>query len=264
MELTAIIEAILVASEQPLSSPELARLVRARVAEAEEALQVENEDALAVITKSKKSADSEALAKGSEVFQPVTLPVWLSELAPTSQNQVIKAIAELNQCYAKNGRSFSIIERSKGWKIYTNPDYADFVRQLFPGQKPQRLSGPAMETLAIIAYRQPITKAAMEAVRGVSCDGMLQKLLDRELICIGGRAELPGRPLLYETTELFFEYFGIKNVNDLPNASELRTVKLPEPEPEAPLETASETGDSGANSAPANEFENLGSGITKL
>lgn len=268
MDLTAIIEAILVASEQPLSSSELARLVRARVAEAEEALQVENEDALAVIAKNKKSSDPEALAEDSEAFNPVALPVWLSELAPTSQNQVIKAIAELNQGYAANGRSFSIIERSKGWKIYTNPDYADFVRQLFPGQKPQRLSGPAMETLAIIAYRQPITKAAMEAVRGVSCDGMLQKLLDRELICIGGRAELPGRPLLYETTELFFEYFGIKSVNDLPNASELRTVKLPEPEPQPETEAGhalpvSESEDSSADSAPANEFENLGSIITK-
>lgn len=263
MELTAIIEAILVASEQPLSSSELARLVRARVAEAEEALQVENEDAVVAIKKSRKSAGSEVSAEALEGFDPVTLPVWLSELAPTSQNQVIKAIAELNQGYATNGRSFSIIERSKGWKIYTNPDYADFVRQLFPGQKPQRLSGPAMETLAIIAYRQPITKAAMEAVRGVSCDGMLQKLLDRELICIGGRAELPGRPLLYETTELFFEYFGIKNVNDLPNASELRTVKLPDPEPEMPLEMTLETADSGPESTPANEFENLGSGVTE-
>ena len=92
------------------------------------------------------------------------------------------------------------------------------------------MSGPAMETLAIIAYRQPITKAAIEAVRGVACDGMLQKLLDRDLIRIGGRAELPGRPLLYETTDLFFEHFGIRSIDDLPNASELRKVKLPAPE----------------------------------
>lgn len=90
-----------------------------------------------------------------------------------------------------------------------------------------------METLAIVAYRQPVTKASLEAVRGVSCDGMLQKLLDRELIKIGGRADLPGRPLLYETTDLFFEHFGVKSVDELPNASELRTVKLPEPEPES-------------------------------
>jgi segregation and condensation protein B len=86
-----------------------------------------------------------------------------------------------------------------------------------------------METLAIIAYRQPITKAAIEAVRGVACDGMIQKLLDRDLIRIGGRAELPGRPLLYETTDLFFEHFGIRSIDDLPNATELRKVKLPEP-----------------------------------
>ncbi|MGJ8657156.1 MAG: SMC-Scp complex subunit ScpB [Akkermansiaceae bacterium] len=260
MELTAIIEAILVASEQPLSSAELARLVRARVAEAEESLQVENEDVIASITKNKKTDRPDDV----DEFQPATLPVWLSELAPTSQNQVITAIAELNQNYTANGRSFAIIERSKGWKIYTNPEYADFVRQLFPGQKPQRLSGPAMETLAIIAYRQPITKAAIEAVRGVSCDGMLQKLLDRELICIGGRAELPGRPLLYETTELFFEYFGIKNVNDLPNASELRTVKLPEPKLENSDEndlTATQTSE---HLAPANEFENIGKSSNKL
>jgi segregation and condensation protein B len=91
-----------------------------------------------------------------------------------------------------------------------------------------------METLAIIAYRQPVTKAAIEAVRGVSCDGMLQKLLDRDLVRIGGRAELPGRPLLYETTELFFEHFGIRSIDELPNANELRRVKLPEPAAEMP------------------------------
>jgi segregation and condensation protein B len=95
-----------------------------------------------------------------------------------------------------------------------------------------------METLAIIAYRQPITKAAIEAVRGVSCDGMIQKLLDRDLIRIGGRADLPGRPLLYLTTDLFFEHFGINSIDDLPNASELRRIKLPEPS------TENTTGDS--------------------
>lgn len=213
MELTAIIEALLIASEKPLSTQELARLVRARVAEADEAVNVANEDA---------SKNDEKKILENEI----------AKLSTTSQAKVITAIAQLNQAYQKQSRAFSILERSKGWKIYTNPDYADFVRLLFPGQKPQRLSGPAMETLAIIAYRQPITKASMEAVRGVSCDGMIQKLLDRELIFIGGRAELPGRPLLYNTTDLFFEYFGIKTVDDLPNSAELRTIKLPEPEPQ--------------------------------
>ena len=206
MELTAIIEAILIASEEPLSSTELARLVRARVAEAEDELAAHNES----------SDDKKELSEA------------LSILADIDENKITVAIAALNHSYETTGRSFLCAERAKGWKIYTRPEYAEFVRQLFPGRKPSRLSGPAMETLAIIAYRQPIAKASIEAVRGVSCDGMLQKLLDRELIRIGGRADLPGRPLLYETTDLFFEHFGVKSVDDLPNAGELRTVKLPE------------------------------------
>ena len=90
-----------------------------------------------------------------------------------------------------------------------------------------------METLAIIAYRQPVTKSALEAVRGVSCDGMLQKLLDRELVKITGRADLPGRPLLYATTEIFLEHFGITDIEELPNIGELRKVELPDGTEEA-------------------------------
>ncbi len=208
MQLASIIEALITASQDPIPTAEIARLVRSRVAEAEDV----------------KIRDKE---EGKDEQE---LPEWLSALADTKEEQVIAAIQELNQCYAQGGRAFSLIERAKGWKLYTNAEFGEFVRQLFPGRKPERLSGPAMETLAIIAYRQPITKAAVEAVRGVSCDGMIQKLLDRDLIRIGGRAELPGRPLLYETTELFFEHFGIRSVDDLPNASELRKVQLPQAE----------------------------------
>lgn len=209
MELSAIIEALLVASEDPLPSTELARLIRARVAEAEDLLAAEAEEG---------QADSAP-----------ELPAELAALADVNEDAITAAIAQLNHSYEVSGRAFLCAERAKGWKIFTRPDYAAFVRQLFPGRKPSRLSGPAMETLAIIAYRQPVTKASLEAVRGVSCDGMLQKLLDRELIKIGGRAELPGRPMLYETTDLFFEHFGVRSVDELPNANELRAVKLPEP-----------------------------------
>jgi segregation and condensation protein B len=220
MQLPAIIEALLIASEDPLPSSEIARLVRARIAEAEDAL----------------AADAEAGddTDDAEATNPAELPEDLAALGNVNEDAVTAAIAGLNQHYESTGRAFLCSERAKGWKIYTRPDYAAFVRQLFPDRKPSRLSGPAMETLAIVAYRQPVTKASIEAVRGVSCDGMLQKLLDRELIKIGGRAELPGRPLLYETTDLFFEHFGVKSVDELPNANELRTVELPEPEPEAP------------------------------
>jgi segregation and condensation protein B len=206
MELPAIVEALLTGSDEPLSAEELARLVRARVAEAEDA-------------RAGKIEDGETVAE---------LPEWLTALAATSTDQVIVAISQLNHSYETTGRAFALLERAKGWKLFTRPEYGEFVRLLFPGRKPERLSGPAMETLAIIAYRQPITKGAIEAVRGVACDGMLQKLLDRELVRIGGRAELPGRPLLYETTELFYEHFGIRSIDDLPNSQELRRVKLPE------------------------------------
>lgn len=207
MQLSAIVESLLIASEQPLSSEEIARLVRARVAEADDARVRDLEE----------GAESPAL------------PDWLVGLGDVTSDQVAAEISALNACYEETGRAFALVERPKGWKIFTRAGYADFVRQLFPGRKPERLSGPAMETLAIIAYRQPVTKAAIEAVRGVACDGMIQKLLDRDLIRIGGRADLPGRPLLYETTEVFFEHFGIRSIDDLPNAGELRRIKLPEP-----------------------------------
>jgi len=208
MQLSAIVEALLIASQNPLTAEEIARLVRSRVAEAEDV----------------------RIREAEEGKEAPALPDWLSYMATTSSEQVVEAIATLNRIYQDSARSFTVLERPKGWKLYTKVEYADFVRQLFPGRKPERMSGPAMETLAIIAYRQPITKAAIEAVRGVACDGMIQKLLDRDLIRIGGRAELPGRPLLYETTDLFFEHFGIRSIDDLPNASELRKVKLPDPE----------------------------------
>lgn len=218
MQLSAILESLLIASQEPLSAEEMARLVRARVAEAEDVV----------------------IRETDEGSTPTPLPDWLAGLAKTSPEEATAAVAELNKHYDDTRRAFTILERPKGWKVYTRTDFGEFVRHLFPGRKPERLSGPAMETLAIVAYRQPITKAAIEAVRGVSCDGMIQKLLDRDLVRIGGRAELPGRPLLYQTTELFFEHFGINSIDDLPNASELRRVKLPEATEEAPKEEEQE------------------------
>ncbi|MEN9535495.1 MAG: SMC-Scp complex subunit ScpB, partial [Verrucomicrobiota bacterium] len=141
MELNAITEALLIASQDPLPSDEIARLIRSRVAEAEDVRAREIEE----------GKESPALAD------------WLVGLGQTSADQVSAAIASLNEAYAASQRSFVILERPKGWKLYTRPEFGEFVRQLFPGRKPERLSGPAMETLAIIAYRQPITKAAIEA-----------------------------------------------------------------------------------------------------
>ena len=207
MDLPAVIESLLIASEDPLSSSEIARLVRNRLAELEDGVEDGEE------------CDETESAFAKEVGQD-------SEIG---EETVVDAIQTLNRKYERGKRSFSIAERSKGWKIFTRPEYGGFVRQLFPGLKPRRLSPPAMEALAIVAYRQPVTKASIEHVRGVSSDSIIQKLLDRELIKISGRADLPGRPLLYGTTDFFFEHFGIKSIDELPNSEELRAVELPEP-----------------------------------
>jgi segregation and condensation protein B len=131
--------------------------------------------------------------------------------------------------------------------LATDPKYAGWVRQLFPSPKPARLSAPALETLAIIAYRQPITRADVEAVRGVNIDGVLQTLMERGLVKIAGRAEIPGRPLLYETTQFFLDHFGLRTLDEMPNVEELRTRHLPmaRPTPEPSASTPAGTANSG-------------------
>ena len=213
MDLPAVTEALLIASEDPLPAPEIARLVRARITELED----QNPD-----------QDGDYSAETTPELDP-----GLADLSRIDEEAIIAAIAELNRTYDQEGRSFLVLERAKGWKVFTRPEFGGFVRHLFPGQKPRKLSGPALETLAIVAYRQPVTKSSIEHVRGVACDSILQKLLDLELVKIQGRADLPGRPLLYATTDYFFEHFGIKTIDELPNAAELRAVELPEPAAES-------------------------------
>ena len=158
-----------------------------------------------------------------------------NEFARTKEAEVAGALEQLKIEYIEQGRAFQLAEKSEGWQLVSDPAYAPWVRQLFPAAKPARLTAPSLETLAIIAYRQPITRADVEAVRGVAIDGVLQSLMERGLVKIAGRAEVPGRPLLYETTQFFLEHFGLRNLDELPNAEELRTRYLPTaPRPEAP------------------------------
>jgi segregation and condensation protein B len=165
-----------------------------------------------------------------------------ADLVKATEGSVYETLQALTGEYTALGRSFQLVEQASGWQLSTRPDYQIWVRQLFPELRPTRLSPPALETLAIVAYRQPITKGDIEAIRGVTVDGVMQKLLDLGLVKIAGRAEIPGRPLLYETTLHFMEHFGLRNLNELPNASELRNLPLPtakvppEPHPDKPTE----------------------------
>ena len=158
-----------------------------------------------------------------------------NEFARVKEGEIAVALEQLKVEYTLAPRGFQLAEKAEGWQMVSHPDCARWVRRLFPSPKPTRLSPPALETLAIIAYRQPITRADVEAVRGVTVEGVLQNLMERGLVKIGGRAELPGRPLLYETTQFFLEHFGLRNLDELPNAEELRTRYLPV----APRPTAS-------------------------
>lgn len=137
------------------------------------------------------------------------------------------ALDELGAECAHPSRAYELRETAAGWQLVTKPQFSPWLRQLFPEFRSARLSAPAMETLAIIAYRQPITRADIEAIRGVAVDGVLQTLLDRGLVKISGRAEVPGRPLLYDTTQNFMDHFGLRNLDELPNVMELRKVRLP-------------------------------------
>jgi segregation and condensation protein B len=152
--------------------------------------------------------------------------------AKVKEGQVHDSLVELQALVAASGRAYQVRETATGWLLSSAPGYAPWLRALYPEAKPTRLSASALETLAIIAYRQPITRADMEAVRGVSVDGVMQTLLDRGLVKIAGRSESAGRPLLYATTQFFLDHFGLRHLDELPNAAELRHIPLPKAEVE--------------------------------
>ena len=188
MTLTKVIEALLFSAQKPLSIKEIVDVLHNAGAEDE--------------------------------FSP-------NEFAKARESEIAAALERLKNEYVLQNRAFQLVEKAEGWQLVTDPNYAQWVRGLFPAPKPARLTAPALETLAIIAYRQPITRADVEAVRGVTIDGVLQTLMERGLVKIAGRAEIPGRPLLYETTEFFLDHFGLRNLDELPNVEELRTRHLP-------------------------------------
>lgn len=198
MELTALVESLLFATQEPLPLTQMMTAIK---------------------DTAKDIKDSAA--------EPTEIPEWIEPLLSIDELNVRGAIDELISHYDRDGRAFTIVERPHGWRLCAKAQYSEWCRALYPGKKVQRLSQPALETLAIIAYRQPITKAGIEAVRGVSVDAMVQQLVERGLVKIEGRADLPGKPLLYGTTDAFLDHFAVKTLDELPNASELRRVKLP-------------------------------------
>lgn len=193
MELKFVLESILFAAQKPLNPRELREVLSIA------ADQTENEE--------------------------------IKALKKLKEEEFIPLLEELERDHAAANRSYRLACVAGSWQFVSQPDYAPWIMALV-GQKPRppRLSQPALETLTIIAYRQPITRSEIEQVRGVAVDGVMGTLVERGLVVVAGRAEVVGRPSLYATTPLFLEYFGLGSLEDLPAAEELRRIPVKRPE----------------------------------
>lgn len=193
MELKFILESLLFSAQKPLSVKEL-RDVFTAAAEAE---------------------DADATAKS---------------LARVKDSELTVALEQLAHEHETAARSYRLACVAGAWQFVSQPEYAPWLKALV-GQKirPPRLSQPALETLAIIAYRQPITRAEVEQIRGVNVDAVMQTIMERGLVEAVGRADVVGRPPTYGTTALFLEYFGLRGLEDLPAADELRKIVVQKP-----------------------------------
>ena len=142
--------------------------------------------------------------------------------AKIKEEDLVTAVAELQERYAQEIYSIEILEIAGGYQFMTKPAFHPIVGQYLRQTTKKRLSRAAMETLSIIAYKQPVVKSEMEKIRGVSCDYAVQKLLEKELVDIKGRSDGPGKPLLYGTSEKFMDYFGLKSLGDLPKTKDFK------------------------------------------
>jgi segregation and condensation protein B len=194
MELKLILEAILFSAQKPLSLKELRDVFAAAV----------------------EHAEGDETARG---------------LKKVKESELTAALEELAKEHEQAQRSYRLACVAGSWQFVTQPEYAPWLKALVGHKlRPPRLSQPGLETLAIIAYRQPLTRAEVEQVRGVSVDGVMQTLVERGLVEQVGRAEVVGRPMTYGTTALFLEYFGLRSLDDLPAADELRRIVVQKPE----------------------------------
>jgi segregation and condensation protein B len=198
MELKFILEALLFAAQKPLTPRELRDVFAGAIEHAE----------------------------GDE---------FVRSLRKVKESELEAALQQLAIEHEQAGRSYRLACIAGAWQFVSQPEYAPWLKALVGHKaRPPRLSQPALETLAIIAYRQPLTRSEIEQVRGVSVDGVMQTLLERGIVEQVGRAEVVGRPALYGTTPLFLEYFGLRALEELPAADELRRLPVEKP----PLATA--------------------------
>jgi segregation and condensation protein B len=176
--------------------------------------------------------------------EPLSMDRLQGVMEGVSRAELMSALRAVQADYTVEGRGLQVVEVAGGFQIATRPDCAPWIKRLEKAKAGARLSRSAMETLAIIAYKQPLVRAEIEQIRGVDTAGVLKTLLDRRLIRIVGRKDIPGRPIMYGTTKQFLQAFGLKDLGSLPALRDIKDLKeaeqfiLPNVDPEAEAETA--------------------------
>ena len=237
--LAPVIEALVFASDEPLSAQELRSLILGEE-QPKTSLEEEQPEAATSTEPSEAGSSTEDTNDVPPVLsdEPATETTEQGEISeieatpvapkkPRKRKQLIEltvikmAVEQLNAHYLEQNSAFRIVEIAGGFQFATRPEFAEYVVRLFKEKSRRRLSGAALETLAIIAYKQPVSKLDVENIRGVNCDEVLKSLLEKNLITITGRAEAVGRPLLYGTTVDFLRHFGLPEIGDLPKPREI-------------------------------------------
>ena len=160
--------------------------------------------------------------------KPISLQEMKEVLKEVDGQAIRDIIGRLQKEYESQRRSFQIVEVAGGFRMSTRPQFGEWLKKFYKFRHRERLSQASLETLAIIAYKQPITRAEIEAIRGVDVAGVLHSLLEKKLIRVMGRKEVIGRPLIYGTTNQFLEHFGLKSLSELPRIEELKEGKVAE------------------------------------
>ena len=168
----------------------------------------------------------------------------------TDKDQLQAILDELKEEYSS--RNLQITEVADGYQLCTRHEYNDYIRKFLKLDRSTRLSQPSLDTLSIIAYKQPLTRQEVDEIRGVDSSGVIKTLLEKKVIGPAGRKKVPGRPIMYRTTQKFLEYFGLKDLSDLPTLEDLREVLEGE---EVPLQTQIEFSASEASEALTSEVE---------
>jgi len=161
--------------------------------------------------------------------EPLSVDRMLGVVEGVAREELMSALRALQADYATEGRGLQLVEVAGGFQMTTRPDCAPWIKRLERAKEGARLSRSAMETLAIVAYKQPAVRAEIEQIRGVDSAGVLKTLLERRLVRIVGRKDAPGRPIMYGTTRQFLQAFGMKDLSDLPALRDIKELKEAEP-----------------------------------